>query len=244
MIGSRFQCVYRCSLQRGRRSESTEMSRRSRATARRSPSFKGAVDQSRRRYSYTCSSRHHAGCFKGAVDQSRRRSTARWPVDRRDHRFKGAVDQSRRRCRRAGHGHRADHLASKGPSIRVDGDAIASALPSLGVITLQRGRRSESTEMSFWDRCIPEPNSWLQRGRRSESTEMNGWTAEVTRVATLQRGRRSESTEMACAFIAWSMSPCGFKGAVDQSRRRYPRSCPSPWRAARFKGAVDQSRRR
>ncbi len=85
--------------------------------------------------------------------------------------------------------------ASKGPSIRVDGDTRRIPQSGARPIRLQRGRRSESTEIDIQadGRVVP---SWLQRGRRSESTEMIV-------------GLRCEQHEC-----------CRFKGAVDQSRRR------------------------
>ncbi len=136
------------SLQRGRRSESTEISSLFWLRARRTSRFKGAVDQSRRRSALRRrASRRTARRFKGAVDQSRRRSPShpsnRWrrsvaskgpsirvdgdfdraPQDARSRsRFKGAVDQSRRRCDNLPPPEVPRRPASKGPSIRVDGD--------------------------------------------------------------------------------------------------------------------------
>ncbi len=86
-------------------------------------------------------------------------------------------------------------------------------------IALQRGRRSESTEMLVPAVAI-RPVSMLQRGRRSESTEMTLPPGMTSSTRWLQRGRRSESTEMCFGAFVTDMEGAGFKGAVDQSRRR------------------------
>ncbi len=185
--------------------------------------------------------------FKGAVDQSRRRSFRDVIVGLVETAgFKGAVDQSRRRCRGDDGDARTRPRASKGPSIRVDGDIahwapppmpiLASKGPSIRVdgdtenvwdqalrlYALQRGRRSESTEIRSsasrlaagcrfaskgpsirvdGDKSVPRPlppfRKWLQRGRRSESTEIGSRVkGYVIGSLALQRGRRSESTEI------------------------------------------------
>ncbi len=134
--------------------------------------FKGAVDQSRRRSTRSRPTvASFPSGFKGAVDQSRRRYPAHRPsIAAPGGCFKGAVDQSRRRCD-VGLAPRVVAVASKGPSIRVDGDSPCDRCDHPGGRVLQRGRRSESTEMCRLHRVCGEIEE-LQRGRRSESTEI------------------------------------------------------------------------
>ncbi len=304
-------------LQRGRRSESTEMPPGPRRYSPDRGSFKGAVDQSRRRCSQCLHRRttqhaaskgpsirvdgdplhlgrqrddqvvlqrgrrsesteiglHSHGVVSWTMLQRGRRSESteirramslRLPCQSR---FKGAVDQSRRRydpLPRAG----AHVQASKGPSIRVDGDHARATSQLELEVQLQRGRRSESTEIVG---CVAVSIRFtsLQRGRRSESTEIVADKVFPTLDVLLQRGRRSESTEIRNTRAGRGSRCRGFKGAVDQSRRRFFNEQASPhhrWRLQRgrrsesteirvrtvlrpgqprcFKGAVDQSRRR
>ncbi len=159
-------------------------------------------------------------------------------------------------------------LASKGPSIRVDGDLFGAALGrELGHASKGPSIRVDGDEMKEGWRI--DGTEWLQRGRRSESTEIRGDVLGVERRWSLQRGRRSESTEIPQSNGIWDPQRRRFKGAVDQSRRRWWQQRPEraaphslqrgrrsesteipsmrrrrPRRACRFKGAVDQSRRR
>ncbi len=158
-------------LQRGRRSESTEISAPHSRHEESRNGFKGAVDQSRRRYP-THHARNISRCrrFKAAVDQSRRRfPVAQYSLWCVSYCFKGAVDQSRRRYRRGRRAPEPLRAASKGPSIRVDGDARDRDHESRLTVALQRGVDGDALAQLFG--CVRVV--WLQRGRRSESTEID-----------------------------------------------------------------------
>ncbi len=94
------------SLQRGRRSESTEIGAESAAIERFATGFKGAVDQSRRR--------------SAEIDAfaDRDREASKGPSIRVDGDISAAASSS------------MSIRASKGPSIRVDGDASSPACSS------------------------------------------------------------------------------------------------------------------
>ncbi len=186
-------------LQRGRRSESTEMS-----CSIDAPDFSAALQRGRRSESTEISTK------------------ARWQT--RPLRFKGAVDQSRRRYREVAARDKRAAVASKGPSIRVDGDDLRRAIG--------RGLREASKGPSIRvDGDVP-----LRQGARARHVASKGPSIRVD-------GDPAHSP-VRCEADQASKGPSirvdgdaprpahserlrdGFKGAVDQSRRRCAHSSP------------------
>ncbi len=231
-------------LQRGRRSESTEICCFGRPTAR-----SVRLQRGRRSESTEIGVRR--------LGQRRGHDASKGPSIRVD----GDVVRSCATC--------AEDGASKGPSIRVDGDQLGidfdgdATIGFKGAVDQSRRRYSSSTMPT-------NALGLLQRGRRSESTEMRtSFDAEVIHCGALQRGRRSESTEIFVLLREGIDARVASKGpsirvdgdiaksAADLSRLIVASKGPSirvdgdargratgTRRRACFKGAVDQSRRR
>ncbi len=185
-----------------------------------SGSFKGAVDQSRRRYPHHCEGALAAGvaskgpsirvdgdCVtrgmpyvrlvlqRGRRSESTEISTTRHRATSPSAGFKGAVDQSRRRCGGRGTHYPRGQNASKGPSIRVDGDDQQRHRPRV-VLGASKGPSIRVDGDIFVGSWCERFAVRLQRGRRSESTEISTCTTASKSSRPLQRGRRSESTEI------------------------------------------------
>ncbi len=206
-------------LQRGRRSESTEIGCRLAGLRRCRLASKGPsirVDGDR---SPSMRGRLHSRSFKGAVDQSRRRCGSwRLLLLKLIGLQRGRRSESTEMRSGATDGRRG-RLASKGPSIRVDGDRQGAARAHNRCGASKGPSIRVDGDQPY---AIPAASSTLK----------------------LQRGRRSESTEILRVDDPDVLARRGFKGAVDQSRRRYLERPAYRPRAIGFKGAVDQSRRR
>ncbi len=206
-------------LQRGRRSGSTEIRERNCKMRVRLTRFKGAVDQGRRRSSRSKlptprSQALQRGRRSGSTEISIGTATTLATAALQRGRRSGSTEMAACRRRRKEPSH-----ASKGPSIRVDGDRITSDERPTGVARLQRGRRSGSTEITLWYQ-VRDDGAVLQRGRRSGSTEIQALQALGSHAAVASKGPSIRVDGDNALGQALQGDAGGFKGAVDQGRRR------------------------